>query len=205
MQSNIVDGDYVYQCKQVQSTIDWNRCDVLQLSDTVTGLSPKEATEVRACWSKEYLYLRFLCKESNIVSDFEHRDDPLYEQDVVEIFIDEEDKGTGYLELEVSPRNIVFDAVIENDGNDTVVKIDQTWCFKDLQTSVESTEEGYLTTFITIPSSNFIHSLHQGLRWKVNFYRIDEGLDGKREFQAWRPTEKINFHIPSRFGTMVFV
>ncbi len=112
MQSNIIQEDYVYHCKQVQSAIDWNNCDVIELSDTVTGRKPKEASEVRACWSTDYLYLWFLCKDLNIVSDFEQRDDPLFEQDVIEFFIDEEGTGTRYLELEVSPRNIVFDAVI---------------------------------------------------------------------------------------------
>lgn len=199
--------DYVYQCKQVQtgwSSIDWDSCDVLELGDTVTGLPPKESTEVRACWNKDYLYVRFLCKDSNIVSDFTERDDPLYEQDVVEFFIDEEGKGTSYLELEVSPKNVVFDALIENDGSDSVKGLDKAWCFKDLLTSVDANREGYLTTFISIPASNFNQPLHEGLSWKVNFYRIDEDLQGTREYQAWSPTGKVNFHISSRFGTMVF-
>lgn len=207
MQSVVVKEDYIYHCKQVQSpweSIDWNTCDVLELSDTVTGLPPKESTEVRACWNSEFLYIRFLSKDTNIVSDFEQRDDPLYEQDVVEVFIDEEDKGTRYLELEVSPRNIVFDAIIENNGVDSIISTDKSWCFKDMHTSVYSNEEGYITTFITIPSMNFIHQIRQGDHWKVNFYRIDEALDGTREYQAWQPTGKVNFHIPARFGTLVF-
>ncbi|MDQ0091505.1 hypothetical protein J2T12_004942 [Paenibacillus anaericanus] len=208
MQTTIVKKDYVYHCKQVQSgwsSVDWDSCDVLELSDTVTGLPPKESTEVRACWNKDYLYVRFLSKDSNIVSDFTERDDPLYEQDVVEFFIDEEGKGTRYLELEVSPRNVVFDALIENDGLDAVKGLNKAWCFQDLLTSVDSNREGYLTTYISIPASNFIHPLHEGLSWKVNFYRIDEDLEGTREYQAWSPTGKVNFHVSSRFGTMVFV
>ncbi|WP_211745499.1 carbohydrate-binding family 9-like protein [Paenibacillus sp. Marseille-Q4541] len=198
---------YVYLCKQVEAgwnSIDWDRCEVLQLCDTVTGLPPKESTEVRVCWNKDYLYVRFLCEDQNIVSDYTKRDDPLYEQDVVEFFIDEEGKGTHYLELEVSPRNVVFDALIENDGVETITGTNKAWCFNDLITSVDTTNEGYVTTFIRIPASNFIHPLQEGLRWKVNFYRIDEDVEGIREYQAWSPTEKVNFHIPSTFGTMIF-
>ncbi|CAM4208259.1 carbohydrate-binding family 9-like protein [Paenibacillus alkaliterrae] len=213
METDALHADGVYYCKRARftcepdgsETVDWSFCDSMALTDTVTGLSPYEPTEVRACWSPDSLYVRFLCKDSYIVSGFTRRDDPLYEQDVVEMFIDEEGLGRHYLELEVSPRNVVFDAKIENDGVASITGTNKEWSFTGLQTNVEADGEGHFIYFIRIPSNNFKRKPEQGVSWKVNFYRIDEGKDGTRQYQAWQPTGAINYHIPSRFGTLAFV
>jgi hypothetical protein len=203
----------IYECRKAQflqrepvfDSIDWDSCEAIQLVDTVTGFSPKEHTEVRACWSHEYLYIRFICEDPHIVSNYKYKDDPLYEQDVVEVFIDEEGLGLRYLELEVSPNNIVFDARIENNGVSTITKLEKSWSFTKLKTSVHAIKENQLCYFICIPAINFTHLLQEGVRWRVNFYRIDEAVDGTREYQAWRPTGAVNYHIPSTFGTLVLI
>lgn len=203
----------VYYCKQAifigqpdrLESVDWDICDPVELTDTVSGLPPFEPTEVRACWSKDSLYVRFLCADSHIVSDFTQRDDPLYEQDVVELFIDEEGRGHRYFELEISPRNVIFDARIENDGEASIMGTDKEWRFDGLETAVDAACEGVLSYCIRIPSSHFKHRPGPGVHWKVNFYRIDEGLNGVRQYQAWRTTLAVNYHIPSRFGTMAFI
>ncbi len=38
----------------------------------------------------------------------------------------------------------------------------------------------------------------------MNLYRIDRPLDGSDEYTAWQPTGKINYHMPEKFGTLVF-
>ncbi|WP_053375312.1 carbohydrate-binding family 9-like protein [Paenibacillus sp. FJAT-27812] len=203
----------IYYCKPAKfiglpnrlETVDWNDCSHVELTDTVTGLSPLESTEVRACWSADSLYVRFMCQDNHIVSDFTQKDEPLYEQDVVELFIDEEGLGQSYFELEVSPRNVVFDARIENDGNKSITGTDMAWSFKELQTIVEEAGNGILSYGIRIPAINFKRKPEPGVSWKVNFYRIDEGTNGSRQFQAWQPTYAINYHIPSRFGKFEFV
>jgi hypothetical protein len=43
----------------------------------------------------------------------------------------------------------------------------------------------------------------EGDRWRVNLYRIDRAADGD-EYSAWSPTWEINYHVPSRFGEIVF-
>jgi hypothetical protein len=203
----------VYYCKPAKfigfsnqlDTVDWNNCSHAELTETVTGLTPLEPTEVRACWSADSLYVRFMCQDNHIVSDFTQKDEPLYEQDVVELFIDEEGLGRSYFELEVSPRNVIFDAKIENDGNNSITGTDMAWSFKELETIVEAVGTGILSYSIRIPSINFARKLEPGVSWKVNFYRIDEGTDGVRQFQAWQPTHAINYHVPSRFGKFEFV
>ncbi|MFL1674364.1 DOMON domain-containing protein [Paenibacillus dendritiformis] len=40
--------------------------------------------------------------------------------------------------------------------------------------------------------------------WRINWFRIDEGEDGIRTFDAWSPTGAVNFHVPERFGQFIF-
>lgn len=208
-----LDERFVYDCRQMivvnqpgrLSQIDWSQCDPIQLTDTVTRQKPLESTEIRACWSADSLYIRFLCADSHIVSEFNHRDDPLYEQDVIEVFIDEDELGRSYFELEVSPRNVVFDALIMHDASNASMTANLQWRFFGLETEVDTTHAGLLIYYIRIPFHSFKRKPVPGTSWGVNFYRIDEGKNGVRQFQAWRPTLTVNYHIPSRFGKLLFI
>ena len=57
------------------------------------------------------------------------------------MFIDEAGTGMEYIELEVSPNNIIFDALIRNDGGKSI-KRDIHWDLTGLQTSVEHDGKG---------------------------------------------------------------
>ncbi|OMF37985.1 hypothetical protein BK133_03095 [Paenibacillus sp. FSL H8-0548] len=212
MEDVTVQDNKTYVCKQVQddtgnsslSAINWEAFEALELVETVTGIHPKERTEVRICWSRSHLHIRFRCSDSYAHSTFTKRDDPLYEQDVVEMFIDETGAGTRYMELEISPNNIVFDALVTHDG-EAVTNLDLAWRFEGMTTSVERLDEDILMYFIHIPVENFKLPIEPGVSWRVNFYRIDEDEQGFREFQAWQPTGAINYHLPSKFGRLTFV
>lgn len=203
----------VYPCRPASFTrqgeereqIDWSRYEAVVLHDTVTGHAVKEATEVRACWSPEYFYVQFVCQDSYMVSEYLHRDEPLYEQDVVELFVDDAGSGKEYIELEVSPNNVVFDALIRNDGGKSITTSDIKWDLTGLVTSVDHDEQGNWVCEITIPAVNFGNPPQRGRSWNVNFYRIDEDPQGIREYQAWSPTGEVNYHIPARFGKLEFV
>ncbi|MGG4146531.1 carbohydrate-binding family 9-like protein [Paenibacillus algorifonticola] len=205
-----IGGSYI--CKRLvpamsgasSASLDWGCCEALELVDTVTGAPPRERTEVRIGWSSKHLHIRFACRDLHIVSEFTQRDEPLYEQDVVEVFIDEEGEGRRYMELEVSPNNVVFDAIIENDGSGGISSSDLMWQFSGLQTSVQSDDQGNVLYFIDIPASNFQRPFAPGLVFHINLYRIDQDVRGTREYQAWRPTGAVNFHLPQHFGKLIF-
>jgi hypothetical protein len=194
--------DNVYRCRQVQyDQLNWESIDPVSLVDVVTGERVKEATLVKACWDTDALYIRFECEDAYTVSRFTQRDEPLYEQDVVEVFLDEDGKGTRDFEIEISPNNIVFDAVIENDQGKLTVGTD--WDAEGLKTNVW-TGDGLRIYELELSFFNFARKPQKGTEWRVNFYRIDEERDGTRHFQAWSPTGAVNYHIPSRFGRLLF-
>ena len=110
-----------------------------------------------------------------------------------------------YIELEVSPNNIIFDALIRNDGGKSITSADIHWDLTGLQTSVEHDGKGNLIYEIRIPAATFKNSSASGTKLEREFYRIDEDTEGNREYQAWSPTGEVNYHIPSRFGKLEFV
>jgi hypothetical protein len=179
----------------------WESLASAELVDVNTGGPVQEATRVQACWDDTAFYVRFECKDEYAVSDFVNHDDPIYEQDVVEVFIDEAGDGSHYIELELSPFNVLFDAKIDNDGTQYVVHTD--WHAEGIVTHVEL--DGELRIYeLRIPLGNFRNKPDTGTTWRINFYRIDEDRGGVRHYQAWSPTGNGDYHTPSRFGTLVF-
>ncbi|MFB9329025.1 carbohydrate-binding family 9-like protein [Paenibacillus aurantiacus] len=205
---------YVYRCNKIPArgpqyrspkSIPWHLFDSVPLVDTVTCAPPLEPTRVSACWDEEFLYFRFVCQDAYMISDFTERDDPLYDQDVVEIFIDETGAGKEYMEIEVSPNNVIFDAMIENGGKGDIVYGNRSWNIDGLETEVAETAGSLRIYDIRIPMAAFRKPAEAGDCWRANFYRIDEQEDGTREYQAWSPTGVVNFHLSQMFGSLQFV
>ncbi|BBI31595.1 carbohydrate-binding family 9-like protein [Cohnella abietis] len=179
----------------------WGSLPTESLVDVATGGKVRQRTLLQTCWDSEAIYVRFECEDDHTVADYLNRDDPLYDQDVVEIFLDEEGLGQRYIELEISPRNVIFDAIIQNHGEK--IDVNKEWDAEGLETSVHT--EGELRIYlIKLPFIHFKQTPEIGTQWRVNFYRIDDNREGQREFQAWSPTGAIDYHISSKFGTLIF-
>ncbi|MFD0616668.1 carbohydrate-binding family 9-like protein [Paenibacillus sp. GCM10027629] len=203
---------YHYLCKKVElrpdqmRVIPWDEMEEVVLVETASGASARMSTTAKACWTEANVCFLFRCQDDYIVANYTNRDDPIYNEDVVEIFIDEAGDGRRYIELELSPKLVVFDAVIENDlaGH---IKLDIAWNIDDLITSVYRIEDAmYPFEYeIMIPHHAFSNAISAGKQWRVNLYRIDEQNDGTKEYLAWSPTKAIDFHKPEYFGFMTFV
>ncbi|WP_373232759.1 carbohydrate-binding family 9-like protein [Cohnella sp.] len=203
MRSNDPSAYYCAYVKAEKGLIPWHDIEAIILKEVVTGNLPSLNTNVKACWTEDDIWFRFECEDDHIVSNMTNHDDPLYEEDVVELFIDEDGLRTVYYEIELSPRNVVFDAIIHNDNN-TLMKVDTSWHVLGLETKVDRAEQ--LSIYeIKIPLVNFKRLPVQGMKWFWNAFRIDEDEQGDRHYSAWLPTGAINFHLPGFFGTLVFI
>ncbi|NLD71883.1 MAG: hypothetical protein GX649_04110 [Chloroflexi bacterium] len=191
----------------------WEHAPAVALREDGAGGQPRQATTMRALWDDEYLYVAFYCEDRDIWGITTERDQPIYEQEVVEVFLDADRDGIGYVEIEVSPLNAVLDLFMllrddrrqglwdwDSDGLRTAVVVDgdpHHRCTDDRSWTVEMAIP--LTDLFTAP-----HIPPQvGDVWHANFYRIDRAEDGD-EFSAWSPTFRRNYHTPSRFGRLVF-
>lgn len=176
---------------------------------------PRYATELKLCWDDDYLYLGFVAMDPNIWGNYRNHDDPVWEEEVVEAFISTCGDVTRYFEFNWSPHNVVFDAKIEipENGDRTYMKSDVPWVCEGLKSAV--------TVFGTIDDPSDVdekwvvetalpfaqigregRAPANGEEWRANFYRIDR--EGEGEFSCWSPTLCPNFHVPARFGRLIF-
>ena len=89
------------------------------------------------CVTETHLLLAFRCLDDDIWGTYTRRDDPLYEEEVVEVFLCPTSNLRHYYEFEVSPRNVVFDArVYSPDLHRRTMNVDTSWDCPGLETSV---------------------------------------------------------------------
>ena len=130
-------------------------------------------------------------------------DAPLYEEEVVEIFLDPGGDLGSYFEIEVNPLNTVCDLVLRRVRNGW--RKDFGWHCEGLKTSVNKTA-GAWTTEITIPFESLGPGLPvAGKKWRANFFRIDRPKNAAWELSAWSPTGQPLFHVQHKFGFLEFV
>jgi len=157
---------------------------------------------------QENLHIHFECDDTDIWGTHHERNDPLYEEECVEIFIapDDADPIT-YFEIEVSPLNTIFAARIHNpNSRRSDMSADLDWPCEGLQTEthVDKANDRW-SVKIFIPLSSLTDGGKIPTLWRANFFRIDRPRDGSpHEFSAWSPTMKTppDFHQPKSFGLL---
>ncbi|MBP1992724.1 carbohydrate-binding family 9-like protein [Paenibacillus eucommiae] len=187
----------------------WDQLPVMDLAETTFGTPVEEfATGVKAFWTETALYFRFFGKDSHLVASYTEHDDPIYEEDVVEVFISETGDMVSYKEFEVSPANVKFDAAIINDPSRSL-QVDTGWHLEGWETSVDYFPEKSEIYYVwKMPFAGFIGGVPQpGASWRINCYRIDRGagIDKPDLYMSWSPTGIVDFHTPYRFGHLHFV
>ncbi len=213
-----------YKCHLVQggdTVVEsvWETIEALQLKETATGNNTRLGTTVKACWTKSHLHIRFDCEDDYIIANYMNRDEPLYEEDVVEVFLDPAGKGELYFEFELSPNNVVFDAKIAIHDKERAISgqvnpitglqdyktIDLAWNAEGMKTSAVKLSESHYSYQLVIPFADLEAKPETGESWSWNAYRIDGAADGSREYAALYSTGAINFHMPHKFGKLLFV
>ena len=195
----------------------WNNAQSLQLSENKTGVVINDSaysTSVFISYDNTNLYIAFICNDRDIFSTFTQHDEYLWQQDAVEVFIDTDENPNTYVEIEVSPNNVLFDSYIVNPVD---IDIPETLKFNlsGIRTAVtvdgtvneRQDEDKQWIVEISIPFSelveNFDPAMISNFVWKINFYRLDADNDGPHAY-AWSPTLIKRFHHPTRFGRLYF-
>lgn len=192
----------------------WNtpaECSPVRLRRATDAAVPRLATSVAAWYDAESLSVLFSAADDFIRATHHRHDDPLYEDDVVELFVAPE-RLIRYYELEVSPNGAVFDATVDSpDGSRATMHVDRAWNCEGLVVAVrkvvESSGAMTLDTLLRIPFASLGRSTPlEGETWRANFFRIDRHAEEGDEFSAWQPTRRDppDFHVPASFGTLRF-
>jgi hypothetical protein len=179
------------------------------------------STRFRALWADRALYVRFDSVDPDPWHTMTTRDAHLWEEEVIEIFLDPAQQGFNYFELEINPINVVCDVRMLSAYPN--VRSDLAWDHAGLETRVSPLRDaggatiGWTAT-ASIPWQGF-RSLpvperialppKSGDAWHFNVYRIKRpgGPANPKEnvlLAAWSPTGTPSFHTPSAFRTFTF-
>jgi hypothetical protein len=181
------------------------------------GPAPYE-TRFRAAWSGAGIVVRFDADDEGPWATREQRDDRLWEEEVVEIFVDPTCTGRDYLELEISPANVVCDLHIASLEPHRDVRLD--WDFPTLESRVHRTVDGRRWTAAAwLPLADFATASPAVARcvppragdvWHFNVFRIKRPhgpAEPERDaiYAAWSVPDGTTFHTPSAFRPLRFV
>jgi hypothetical protein len=204
---------------QVDGKLDepeWQSAEVLGPFIAYDGRSRiKNTTTARLVWDEETLWVAFECVDSDIHTPYSKRDDPLYNSEAVEIFIDADGDKDEYVELQAAPNGIRFDAAFKGGRRknfDTSYNVNY-----QVKNTLDGTfndnsdaDRGWISEW-AIPISELRDvpvPPAAGAQWKINLFRLDRLRRGNKvvgsEASAWSSPLSGDFHNLDRFGTIRF-
>jgi hypothetical protein len=181
-------------------------CEVVLLRRATDGNLPRLTTSAAAYYDDDFLTVVFLAEDDEVVARYYGHDEPLWQEDVVEIFI--APKGlTPYFEIEVNPLGTTFDACIDSpDGIRATMKTDVAWTCEGLFAALRRDDARTAQIVIRLPFESLGATPKSGDEWRANFFRVDRSTVHGDDFSAWQPTLKTpaDFHVAAAFGALRF-
>jgi Carbohydrate-binding family 9 len=190
------------------ASLRWDSLPALSPLTLADGSGPAvQRTSVRLCWDEAALSVRFDCEDRDAWGTYRRRDDPIYEEEAVEVFLAPGEKDPArYVEFEVSPLGVLFDARIHNPTSLRAdLEADVAWDCPGIRWEVgRGGERRDWWAVLVLPWAGIVPEGDLPLVWRANFYRIERPRDGSPEFSCWSPTltSPADFHKPARFGVL---
>lgn len=181
-------------------------CEVVTLCLAVDGGLPRLQTSVAAYYDDDFLTVVFRCDDDEIVATYLEHDQPLWQEDVVEVFLAPSGL-TPYFEIEVNPLGTTFDARIDSpDGVRATMATDLAWTCTGLFAALRRADQRTLDVVLRLPFASLDARARAGDEWRANFFRIDRSAVHGDGFSAWQPTRKTpaDFHVAAAFGVLRF-
>ncbi|GAB4538421.1 MAG: hypothetical protein Kow0063_26190 [Anaerolineae bacterium] len=166
-----------------------------------------QQTTTRVCYDPEALYVRFDCDDRDIWGTYTRRNDPIYDEEVVEVFLSPgEADPIHYFEFEISPNGVLFDARIYNPTSQrSDLQWDASWNCPGIRWHADRDDAAHRwRAILVIPWAAVVPAGELPRLWRANFYRIERPRDAEPEFSCWSPTmtEPADFHKPAYFGIL---
>jgi hypothetical protein len=177
-------------------------------------------TQANFLWDDGYLYVGFVCEDPDVWATLKNRDDHLWEGEVVEILCDPDGDGRNYFEIQVNPLGTVLDLLMNkpySEGGNA----DLSWTVTGLRTAVHvagtlnnaadsdtlwSCEAAlpFDELAFMAPSMAFPPAAGDSWRILVTRYDYERSDDRTVEISSWNQTDSRGFHVPEKFGRIVF-
>jgi hypothetical protein len=178
-------------------------------------------TRFRALWNESGLFVRFEAQDADPWWTMTKRDEWLWQEEVVEVFLDVNASGRDYAEVEISPGNVICDVRMVSPWPNK--QMDYSWNLEGIESRVYMTRDASRHTtgwtavafmpwsgFRSLPSARDVKlPPEEGERWRFNAFRV-ERPHGKKDAErdavevAWSPSSEPSFHVPAAFRDFVF-
>lgn len=213
---------------------DWKNAIFTDNFIDIEGIKiPNQKTAVKMLWDTNFLYVYAKLYEKHIWGDIKKRDQVIFYNNDIEVFISPSNDTHNYGEIEVNALNTVWDLVLNKPYN-VGGKPKNRWNLNDLQTAVfikgtlnnSKDIDEYWSVEMAIPLSAFAELKNRpkikpkdGEQWRINFSRVQwdhdikDGIysrkkkDGKflPEYNwVWSNQGAINMHLPENWGYIHF-
>jgi len=187
----------------------WSLAHPVLLTRYWSGKSAPASRHARAnvLWTDSALLARFVCDQHeplviNSSPQTGKKTIGLWNRDVCELFLlPDLTKPNFYFEFEAAPTGEWLDLAlrITADGRET------DWEYSSGMTTASLVRNNEIVTGVRIPWSNRLPKPGVGDEWLANLCRC-VGAGEDRGYLAWRPTftPLPNFHVPERYGRLLF-
>jgi hypothetical protein len=166
-------------------------------------------TKVRLAYDAVALWVRFDCDDEQIWGSYTERDAPIYDEEVVEVFLSPGPATpTRYYEFELSPNGVLLDALIDNPHGDRATwTVDLGWDAAVQCWAWRNDAAQQWGGVLGVPWAALVPSGAVPTIWRANFYRIERPSHAAPEFSCWSPTftDPADFHKPAHFGVLELV
>jgi len=180
------------------------------------GPEPRKTTSAKITWDDQNLYLFVSAEDDEVSSPFTKHDDDTWKADVIELFIDADGNGKGYVELQVTPQNVQFDTWFAT----VRPNMDRAWN-ANMKTAVNvrgtlnnnaDDDQGWDAEWAVPlaavkggdPAMNVRLPPQPGDVWRFNVVRADYGKDNKAVAVSWNRIRYSEWHSLDRMLTLTF-
>jgi len=171
-------------------------------------------TKAKVLYSETGMYFLFSCEDKKLTNTMQADFVNLWDEDVIEVFLQPDDKRPAYLEYELSPLNYELAIMVYNEkgklnswmpfhyGDDR--KTRHATSVTGGEKKSNATVSGWMTE-VFIPYKLMKPVLDaaptSGTKWEGNLFRID--YDKGQTLSSWQLTSG-NFHEYEKFGSFRF-
>lgn len=178
--------------------VDWDNIPMLSLVSNDGEQSPYQ-TDFRMCQGDGKLFFRFDCDDDGVKATMTEFNAPLYDEEVVEIFLSSNGNIREYLEVEVNALGGVF---LADAYNDMAGKVSLEYVSENCLNATVTKDGDDWSVVGELPRKLFKGDF-DGV-WSFNAYRIKRDENNGMILMAYSPTMVENFHKPECFATLEF-
>ncbi|MFN2414171.1 MAG: carbohydrate-binding family 9-like protein [Pyrinomonadaceae bacterium] len=174
------------------------------------GAAAPVETEAKVLYDERFLYFSFRVGDENVWATMRRRDQHLWHEEVVEVFLQADPRVPNYIELEVNPLGTLLDIYLldrrKNLPYESWNSAGVRWAVR-VEGKVDGRpgDRGW-TCEIALPLEDVATAPHlpprPGDRWRTNLYRVESRPEPL--WLAWSPTLEGDFHVPPMFGEIIF-